>query len=403
MRVLVFNFGSSSIKYQLFDVRDRTVAASGLLERVGEPHSRHIHRARCNTGEFSEIVEEKPVADHKQGMDRITTALSQTQAYQDPDELYGVGHRLSHGGEVFREPTLIDDAVLETIRELTPLAPLHNPAMVTGMELAMAGFPNVPQVAVFDTAFHHTIPPHVYHYAVPRELYGSYQVRKYGFHGTSIHYVAKQAASHLERELDSLNLIVLHLGSGASAAAIQQGKSLDTSMGMTPLDGLIMGTRCGALDPAVVFHLSRTTGWTNERLESLLNKESGLKGICGVNDMRLVERRAESGDEAARLAIDMYAYRIKKYIGAYYAVLGRVDAVVFTAGVGENSALIRACSCEGLEKLGIVIDPERNDVQPDDTFEIHAKESPVKLLVIPTNEELEIAELVVERIRRDAG
>jgi len=403
MKVLVFNFGSSSIKYQLLDMQDRTVAASGLLERIGEPQSRLSHRARGASGELSEDVEEKPVADHKQGMDRIAKALRETQAYRDPGELFGIGHRLSHGGQAFREPTLIDDEVLETIRRLTPLAPLHNPAMVTGIELALAGFPNVPQVAVFDTAFHHTIPPYVYHYAVPRELHRSYQVRKYGFHGTSIHYVAKQAAAFLGRELDSLNLIVLHLGSGASAAAIQQGKSLDTSMGMTPLEGLIMGTRCGALDPAIVFHLSRVTALSNDKLESLLNKESGLKGICGVNDMRLVERRAESGDEAARLAIDMYTYRIKKYIGAYYAVLGHVDAVVFTAGIGENSALIRARSCAGLDKLGIAIDPERNDQQSADPIEIQTRESPVKLLVIPTNEELEIAEQVVERIRRSAG
>lgn len=399
MKVLVFNFGSSSIKYELFDMRERTSLAIGLLERIGEAESRLCHRCRNDGGEFDEIVDETPVADHRQGMDRISAMLQETRAYQDPSELFGIGHRLAHGSEAFREPTLIDATVLETIRGLTPLAPLHNPVMVTGMELALASFPGVPQVAVFDTAFHHTIPPYVYHYAVPRELYRSYHVRQYGFHGTSIHCVAKRAAQHLNRPFDSLNLIVLHLGSGASAGAIRQGKSVDTSMGMTPLSGLIMGTRCGDLDPSIVFHVARLSGWSNEQIESMLNKESGLRGICGENDMRVIERRAESGDEAAQLAIDMYAHRTKKYIGAYYAVLGHVDALVFTAGIGENSPLVRARSCEGLHNLGIVIDPEKNSQRSDDVFEIQTEDEPVKVLVVPTDEELEIAEQTVERIQ----
>ncbi len=400
MKVLVFNFGSSSIKYELFDMRERATLATGLLERIGESESRLGHRCQNGGNEFDEIVDETPVADHRQGMDRIGAILQQTKAYQDPSELYGIGHRLAHGGEAFREPTLVDDAVLETIRGLTPLAPLHNPVMVAGMELALASFPGVPQVAVFDTAFHHTIPPHVYHYAVPRELYRSYHVRQYGFHGTSIHCVAKRAAQHLDRPFDSLNLIILHLGSGASAGAIRQGKSIDTSMGMTPLAGLIMGTRCGDLDPAIVFHVARLSGWSNEHIEAMLNKESGLKGICGENDMRVIEQRAESGDEAAQLAVDMYAHRTKKYIGAYYAVLGHVDALVFTAGIGENSPLIRARACEGLENLGIAIDPDSNSQQLDDVFEIQSDNSPVKVLVVPTDEELEIAEQTVDCIQQ---
>lgn len=400
MKVLVFNFGSSSIKYELFDMRERATLATGLLERIGESESRLCHRHRNGGGEFDEIIDETPVADHRQGMDQIGAMLQQTKAYQDPSELYGIGHRLAHGGEDFREPTLIDDAVLETIRGLTPLAPLHNPVMVAGMELALTSFPGVPQVAVFDTAFHHTIPPHAYHYAVPRELYRSYHVRQYGFHGTSIHCVAKRTAQHLDRPLGSLNLIILHLGSGASAGAIRQGKSVDTSMGMTPLAGLIMGTRCGDLDPAIVFHVARLSGWSNEHIEGMLNKESGLKGICGENDMRVIEQRTESGDEAAQLAVDMYAHRTKKYIGAYYAVLGKVDALVFTAGIGENSPLIRARACEGLENLGIVIDPEQNPQRLDDVFEIQADNSPVKVLVVPTDEELEIAEQTVECIQQ---
>jgi len=400
MKVLVFNFGSSSIKYELFDMRDRATLATGLLERIGETESRLRHRYRNSDGEFDEITDETFVPDHRQGMDRIGAILQKTKAYQDPSELCGIGHRLAHGGEAFREPTLIDETVLETIRGLTPLAPLHNPVMVAGMELALASFPGVPQVAVFDTAFHHTIPPYVYHYAVPRELYRSYHVRQYGFHGTSIHYVAKRAAQHLDRPLDSLNLIVLHLGNGASAGAIRQGKSVDTSMGMTPLAGLIMGTRCGDLDPAIAFHVARLSGWSNEHIEAMLNKESGLKGVCGDNDMRVVEQRAGAGDEAAQLAIDMYAHRTKKYIGAYYAVLGHVDALVFTAGIGENSPLIRARVCEGLDNLGIVIDPEKDTRQSDDVFEIQAENKLVKVLVVPTNEELEIAEQTVERIQQ---
>ncbi len=318
-------------------------------------------------------------------------------------DLFGIGHRVVHGGEEFREPTLIDDAVIAAIRRKIPLAPLHNPANLLGIEVTRARRPDVPQVAVFDTAFHHSLPPHAYHYAIPYQLYESLQIRRYGFHGTSHQYVANTAASHLGKPLESLNLITLHLGNGASAAAVERGRSVDTSMGMTPLEGLMMGTRCGDLDPAIVFFLATTGGKTLEEVEGLLNSQGGLRGICGVNDMREALESAASGDDRARLAIEMYAYRIKKYIGAYLAVLGRVDALIFTAGIGENSAEIRARSCAGLAGLGIEIDPARNGERVDGVHEIQREGSPVKILVVPTNEELEIAEETVACIQLSGG
>jgi acetate kinase len=308
-----------------------------------------------------------------------------------------------HGGEEFREPTLIDDAVIAAIRRKIPLAPLHNPANLLGIEVTRARRPDVPQVAVFDTAFHHSLPPHAYHYAIPYQLYETLQIRRYGFHGTSHQYVANADAAHLGKPLESLNLITLHLGNGASAAAVEKGRSVDTSMGMTPLEGLMMGTRCGDLDPAIVFFLATTGGKTLEEVEGLLNSQGGLRGICGVNDMREALESAASGDDRARLAIEMYAYRIKKYIGAYLAVLGRVDALIFTAGIGENSAEIRARSCAGLAGLGIEIDPARNGERVDGVHEIQREGSPVKILVVPTNEELEIAEETVACIQLSGG
>ena len=294
-------------------------------------------------------MREGAVADHREGFTWIAAALRESEVVTNPDELHGVGHRVVHGGEAFQAPALINGRVIEKIREQTPLAPLHNPANLVGIEVAMAGLPDVPHVAVFDTAFHHSMPPHAYHYALPFELYEAHRVRRYGFHGTSHGFVAKQAARYLGKPLDTLNLIVLHLGNGASATAIENGLSVDTSMGMTPLEGLVMGTRCGDIDPAIAFYLARATGLTNDELESMLNRESGLKGICGANDMREVLRRAGEGDERAALAIDSYTYRIRKYIGAYCAVLGRTDAIIFTAGIGENSPEIRSRTCKGCQ------------------------------------------------------
>ena len=395
MKILVINSGSSSIKYRLFDMTDKTVLASGLVEQIGEAQSRLIHQTRNPQGEMNEIVKTDAVADHRAGFQLIGVALRESGAVTDTGELAGIGHRVVHGGEDFKKPTLINKKVIDTIGRLSPLAPLHNPANLLGIEVAMQSAPDVPQVAVFDTAFHQSLPEHAYRYAIPQDLYETHHVRRYGFHGTSHSYVAKQAAKIMNRPLQSLNLITLHLGNGASAAAVRGGKSIDTSMGMTPLEGLIMGTRCGDIDPAIIFYLKRKTGLARGAIESVLNKDSGLKGICGVNDMREIEKLAREGDFRAQLAIEMVCYRIKKYIGAYFAVLGRLDALVFTAGIGEKSLLVRAGSCQGLTHLGIEVDPEKNNRKSKEGFEIQTDDSSVRVLVIPTNEEFEIAEQTV--------
>lgn len=399
MKTWVLNSGSSSIKYQLFDMKSRSVLASGLLEEIGRSDGRLVQKIRAGDGGFAESELTGLRVNHREGIEKILESLATAGVMHDASELFGIGHRVAHGGDEFREPALIDDQVIAAIRRQIPLSPLHNPVHLMGIEIMLAVCPDVSQVAVFDTAFHHTIPPHAYHYALPRELYEDHHVRRYAFHGTSHHYVAKRAAEHLEQPLESLNLIVFHLGSGASVTAIRQGKSVDSSMGMTPLEGLIMGTRCGDLDPGLVFYLSKVTGKSNDELETMLYKQSGLAGVSGVSDMRDVQQMAADGDPWAKLALDMYAYRVKKYIGAYYAALGRVDAIIFTAGVGENSPEVRARSCVGLEQLGIVMDWDKNETKDVGTFEIQADSSPVKILVVPTNEELEIAEQTVACIQ----
>ncbi|MGD8723285.1 MAG: acetate kinase [Desulfobacterales bacterium] len=399
MKILVLNCGSSSIKYRLFNMTDKLVLASGLVEQIGEAQSRLTHQTRNTRGAMDEIVKPVAVADHRAGIEIIGVALTESGALKDTQELSGIGHRVVHGGEEFRKPTLINPKVIDTIRQLSPLAPLHNPANLLGIEVARKSAPHVPQVAVFDTAFHQSLPEHAYRYAIPQDLYETHQVRRYGFHGTSHSYVARQAAKMLGRPLNALNLITLHLGNGASAAAVKGGQSIDTSMGMTPLEGLIMGTRSGDIDPAIIFYLKRKTGLTRDEMDVLLNKKSGLKGICGVNDMREVEKRKRDGDSQAQLAINMVCYRIKKYIGAYVAVMGRLDALVFTAGIGEKSPLIRERSCRGLTHLGIIIDPQKNNRTDKKTFDIQADGSAVRVLVIPTNEEYEIAKQTVECIQ----
>jgi acetate kinase len=363
------------------------VMAAGAVERIGEAMASHRHRDGSGV-ETSTVMH---VADHREGLQRIGTVMKETGAVSDLSELSAIGHRVVHGGEAFRQPTRIDEQAIQRIREMIPLAPLHNPANLAGIEVAMQQAPGVPQVAVFDTAFHQSIPAHAYRYALPEELYTQHQVRRFGFHGTSHFYVARQAAALLGEPLQSLNLITLHLGNGASAAAIRQGQSIDTSMGMTPLEGLIMGTRCGDIDPAIHFYLDSVAALDSARLERLLNKDSGMKGVCGENDMRAVHHLADNGDPRAQLALEMYCYRIKKYIGAYSAVLGHVDAVVFTGGIGENDPWVRLQVTREMDNLGLVIDDDKNQQDSTGSFAIHRDGSRVAILVVPTNEELEIA------------
>jgi acetate kinase len=392
MKILVINTGSSSIKYQLFDMADETVLATGMAERLGSDNCTLSHTVTVPDG-TPKTIEIKENLDHARGLARIAALLTHDThgVIKDTSEISAVGHRVVHGGETFQDPRIIDQHVMDEIEKNTPLAPLHNPANLTGIRVAGSVFPSAAQVAVFDTAFHQTLPKQAYLYALPHGLYDTHRVRRYGFHGTSHAYVAGRAAQFLNTSLDRLNLITLHLGNGASATAIQNGRSVDTSMGLTPLEGLVMGTRTGDMDPAIPFFLSRHLNMSIDEIDALFNRESGLKGLCGENDMRAVLAKAAGGDDLARLALDVYTYRIKKYIGAYFAVLGRVDALVFTGGIGENASDVRERCCRDLAGLGIVIDPGKNrdtatlprQISPRDTF--------VAVLVIPTDEELEIA------------
>lgn len=400
MKILVINCGSSSIKYEVFAGRDLRLLAGGLLERIGTAEARLCQRRRLADGNFDLSEAQEPVAHHAAGFELIGRINSRDRIFAGEDDLYGIGHRVVHGGERFQEPTVITGEVVAAIRELFPLAPLHNPANLLGIEVLRQSFPQVPQVAVFDTVFHQTLPPRAFHYALPYELYAKHRVRRYGFHGTSHAYVAREAARYLDRDPEATNLITLHLGNGASVSAIQNGQSIDTSMGLTPLEGLVMGTRCGDIDPALHFYLLRETGMSVEELERLFNSRSGLQGICGSNDMREILAREEQGDERARLAVDLFCYRIKKYIGAYVAVLGRVDALVFTGGIGENAPVIRDRILEGLEHLGMGVDPGKNRTVTGAIAEIQPESFPVRALVIRTDEELEIAQQTLRVIEQ---
>ncbi len=390
-KVGVVNCGSSSIKYEVFDRKESIKIAQGLLERIGSVEGCMRQSRLQADGTFVEQVFRKPLANHYEAFRFMVEMNRENRIIKDDAELFCVGHRVVHGGELFREPVVIDDEVMASIRRLIPLAPLHNPSNLLGIEAARLRFSGIPQVAVFDTAFHHTLPPAAYRYAVPRELYEQHQVRRYGFHGSSHAHVAREAARYLGQPLEKLNMITLHLGNGASVAAIREGKSIDTSMGMTPLEGLVMGTRSGDLDPAIPFYLIRELALSPEKVENLLNKDSGLKGICGVNDMREIQQRAAQGDECAALAFDMFCYRVKKYIGAYYAVLGQLDAIVFTGGIGENSGPVRSAVSKDLRHMGIIIDERKNGAATGKAAEIQVEGAPVRVLVVRTNEELEIA------------
>ena len=365
--------------------------ASGLLERIGESVSLIRHRAENTQGELVEHKQEIEAPDHRAAFAHIAAILHRTFGFESSNGPDAIGHRVVHGGEAFSASVTINQTVIDTIRKLIPLAPLHNPANLTGIEACREIFPSVPQVAVFDTAFHQTMPSHAFRYAIPEVWYSGYGVRRYGFHGSSHRYVASRAADYMQRPLEDLKLITLHLGNGASAAAIQHGRSIDTSMGFTPLEGLVMGTRCGDLDAAIPLHLENVLGQSADELQEALNRNSGLKGLCGNNDLREVLASEQAGDERARLALEVYCYRIRKYIGAYFVALDGLDALIFTGGVGENAPLIRSRVCQSLEKLGIAIEPQANERTLEEISEIGRNGHSVRVLAVRTNEELQIA------------
>ncbi|MFI9027033.1 acetate kinase [Streptomyces sp. NPDC053560] len=388
-RVLVLNSGSSSLKYQLLDMGGGARLAVGLVERIGERASRLVHTPLAAGGEKRE--REERIADHDAALKAVADELSADGLGLDSPQLAAIGHRVVHGGLRFTEPTLIDEAVLKEIERLVPVAPLHNPANLTGIRTAQRLRPDLPQVAVFDTAFHSTMPEYAARYALDVETADAHRVRRYGFHGTSHAYVSRETAKLLGKDPSEVNVIVLHLGNGASASAVAGGRCVDTSMGLTPLEGLVMGTRSGDIDPAVIFHLERNAGLSSNEIDELLNKKSGLLGLCGDNDMREIRRRIDEGDKQAALAFDIYIHRLRKYIGAYTAVLGRVDAVAFTAGVGENSAPVREAAVLGLEEMGLAVDARRNAERSGEARIISPEYARVAVAVVPTDEELEIA------------
>ncbi|MCS5735645.1 acetate/propionate family kinase [Herbiconiux daphne] len=385
--ILVVNSGSSSFKYQLIEVESETVLASGLVERIGEESGHTRHTTQVGLWE-----EELPIPDHTAGFAAMLKAFEEHGPNLSTHPLAAVGHRVVHGGKRFHEATVITDLVKINIEDLSELAPLHNPANLQGIEAAQKAFPDVPQVAVFDTAFHQTLPPAAYTYAIDAQLAEKQRVRRYGFHGTSHKYVSQATAEFLGRPLEEVKMIILHLGNGASVCAVDGGRSVETSMGMTPLEGLVMGTRSGDLDPGVLFHLNRKTGMGFAELDELLNRRSGLLGLSGHGDMRDVQKAAAEGDKAAELALEVYLHRIRGYVGSYYAQLGHLDAIVFTAGVGENNPLVRQRALSGLAELGIEVSPALNEAGGSRAARrISPPSSRVEVLVVPTNEELEIA------------
>ena len=390
MKILVINAGSSSIKFRLLNSIDLSPVLDGTLERIGTEHSQ-LNYVLFKQAHQKNIEQFFAIKDYTEGFKLIIHTLSNKVFGNGVIDLAAIGHRVVHGGEQFKQPVLISETVINTITKMIPLAPMHNPANLKGIEICRETFPLIPQVAIFDTAFHQTMPEKAYRYPLPESFYAEHNIRRYGFHGSSHQYIARCTAQVLNQPVSQLNLITLHLGNGASATAIQAGRSVDTSMGMTPLEGLMMGKRSGDIDPGIIFYLARNMGLDFDEIELMLNSQSGLLGVCGSNDMREILRLADQEDKQAQLAIEMYCYRIKKYIGAYFAILGRLDGLVFTAGVGENSPVIRLKVCQGLEHLGIYIDPEKNSLAKSSAQEIQAETGSVKIMLIPTDEETEIA------------
>ncbi len=389
MKILTLNTGSSSLKYRLSEPDRGTILVDGLIERIGEPQSNVKHEARGQR-----ILRTLPIADHREAFDLMLELLlgSEGGVIRSLSEIAAVGHRVVHGGDKFFESVVISDETLRAMHEFDDLAPLHNPINLLGVTIARRLLPSVPHVAVFDTAFHQTMPKVAYLYAIPLELYDKHRIRRYGFHGTSHGYVSQRAAEVIGKPLEKLRMITCHLGNGCSMTAIREGRSVDTSMGFTPLEGLVMGTRSGDVDPSVVFFLVSKRGYDLEAVEDILNRKSGLLGISGIsNDMKTVIEASREGNERAKLAMEVFAYRVKKYIGAYIAVLGGLDCLVFTAGIGERSPEMRGLICSEMEHLGIVIDPDLNAGCIAREAIISRPGSQVKVVVVPTDEEKVIA------------
>jgi acetate kinase len=400
MKILVLNCGSSSVKYQLIDVDKSYVLAKGMVSRIGMSESVLVHKPH----DRPEITISGEILDHIVAVEHVIAILLSPNhgVMKDKSGISAVGHRVVHGGEKFPDSALIDKEVMQVLRSCIELAPLHNPHNIRGINACMQLLPGVPQVAVFDTAFHQKMPPFAYIYGIPYILYRKYGIRRYGFHGTSHFYVSRRAARMMRRPIEELKIITVHLGNGASMAAVKGGISVDTSMGFTPLEGLLMGTRSGDLDPAIILHVMAREELSLHEANTLLNKHSGMQGISGVSsDMRDIIAESQKGNSNAQLALDAYCYRIRKYIGAYAAAMGGLDALVFTAGVGENSPVVRKRCCENLEFLGIRIDDEKNEEAIRVETEIQTDDSPVKVFCIPTNEELVIA-LDTKRIIEEA-
>ncbi len=376
-KILVINSGSSSLKFTLFKREGLTLWAKGLIEEIGSERA----KIKVKSKEGETIFEDKrAIRDHSEALFLMTDCLTSCSILKKSEEILAVGHRVVHGGEKFRDATLITKDVLNEIKRLFDLAPLHNPSNLLGIEVAIKALPGIPQVAVFDTAFHQTMPERAWHYAIPLKFYQKNRIRRYGFHGTSHSYVNKKAADFLEKNFSSLSSISLHLGNGASACAIKNGKCIDTSMGFTPLEGLVMGTRSGDIDPSIVIYLIKDLGFSLQEVEDILNKKSGLFGLCGESDMRKIVAGVKEGDRDKELALDIFCYRIKKYISSYLAVTGKIDCLIFTGGIGENSSLVRERICSGLEHLGIVLDERLNGISPNDDVSRIGKEDGAVLL-----------------------
>ena len=403
MKVLVINAGSSSCKYQLLEMDTQTVLCSGLAERIGQDNGRLTHKIAPDTGKAEKIIREAPFPTHVQAMELVIALLTDPQigVIKDKSEIFAIGHRVLHGGESITDPVLVDRHVKEIIKDCFLLGPLHNPANLMGIEVAEKLFPGVPNVAVFDTEFGMGMPQEAYMYALPYELYEELKIRRYGFHGTSHKYIAKKTAEFLGKPLDKLRSITMHLGNGSSMSCVKDGKCFDTSMGLTPLEGLIMGTRCGSIDPAIVPFVMEKKNLGPADADTLMNKKSGLLGLCGYTDMRDVHAQVEKGDKRAELALKMLARSIKKTLGSYVFLLdGKVDALVFTAGIGENDEIVRAAVCEGLEGLGIKLDLKENDARKPGARAISTPDSKIPVLIIPTNEELQIAQATLEVLKK---